>query len=88
MQNPEIVEKNDKVKADKSVTNSFPVTGMTCAACASSVESILAHTDRVKTDDVNFASSVSLRATTGLCALGAVHRFYLSGAPLFSSMYR
>lgn len=36
---------------------SFPVTGMTCAACASSVESILGNTDGVIRADVNFASS-------------------------------
>ncbi len=57
MQESEVVEKNGKTKVDKSVNNSFPVTGMTCAACASSVESILAHTDGVKTANVNFASS-------------------------------
>jgi len=36
---------------------SFPVTGMTCAACASSVESMLTHTDGVIQARVNFASS-------------------------------
>ncbi len=35
---------------------SFPVTGMTCAACASSVESILNHTEGVQSAQVNFAS--------------------------------
>lgn len=38
----------------------FPVTGMTCAACASSVETILSHTDGVKSAQVNFASSTVL----------------------------
>lgn len=38
----------------------FPVTGMTCASCASSVETILAHTDGVKSAQVNFASSTVL----------------------------
>ncbi len=38
-------------------SNSFPVTGMTCAACASSVESILENTDGVINANVNFASS-------------------------------
>ncbi|MEB2784044.1 heavy metal translocating P-type ATPase [Algoriphagus persicinus] len=38
----------------------FPVTGMTCAACASSVETILTHTDGVKSAQVNFASSTVL----------------------------
>jgi len=35
----------------------FPVTGMTCAACASSVETILTHTDGVKSAAVNFATN-------------------------------
>lgn len=35
----------------------FPVTGMTCAACASSVETILSHTEGVKSATVNFASN-------------------------------
>lgn len=35
----------------------FPVTGMTCAACASSVETILQHTDGVKSASVNFATN-------------------------------
>jgi P-type Cu2+ transporter len=34
----------------------FPVTGMSCAACASSVESILSHTPGVLQAEVNFAS--------------------------------
>ncbi|SFT52262.1 Cu2+-exporting ATPase [Algoriphagus locisalis] len=38
----------------------FPVTGMTCAACASSVETILTYTDGVKSAQVNFASSTVL----------------------------
>jgi Cu2+-exporting ATPase len=37
-------------------TNTFPVTGMSCAACASSVESILNNTEGVKQASVNFAS--------------------------------
>jgi Cu2+-exporting ATPase len=32
----------------------FPVTGMSCAACASSVESILSHTPGVQEAAVNF----------------------------------
>ncbi|AGA80326.1 heavy metal translocating P-type ATPase [Echinicola vietnamensis] len=36
---------------------SFPVTGMTCASCASSVESILSHIDGVSQASVNFASN-------------------------------
>ncbi|WP_026952407.1 heavy metal translocating P-type ATPase [Algoriphagus mannitolivorans] len=35
----------------------FPVTGMTCAACASSVETILQHTPGVKSAAVNFATN-------------------------------
>ena len=35
----------------------FPVTGMTCAACASSVETILMHTDGIHSASVNYASS-------------------------------
>lgn len=35
----------------------FPVTGMTCAACASSVETILQYTDGVKSASVNFATN-------------------------------
>jgi len=35
----------------------FPVTGMTCAACASSVETILQHTEGVVSAAVNFATS-------------------------------
>jgi len=35
----------------------FPVTGMTCAACASSVETILHYTDGVKSANVNFATN-------------------------------
>ncbi|MFC3881299.1 heavy metal translocating P-type ATPase [Algoriphagus namhaensis] len=34
----------------------FPVTGMTCAACASSVETILQYTDGVKSASVNYAT--------------------------------
>lgn len=35
----------------------FPVTGMTCAACASSVETILIHTDGIHSALVSYASS-------------------------------
>ena len=41
----------------KITKRSFPVTGMTCAACAGSVESILSHTEGVANASVNFASS-------------------------------
>ena len=39
------------------IRETFPVTGMTCAGCASSVESILSHTEGVANASVNFASS-------------------------------
>lgn len=38
----------------------FPVTGMTCAACANSVETILSYTEGVKSASVNFASNTVL----------------------------
>lgn len=41
----------------RSVTKTFPVTGMTCAACATSVESVLSHTEGVHQAQVNFASN-------------------------------
>ena len=44
-------------KGENTTKQSFPVTGMTCAACASSVESILTNTDGVSNASVNFASS-------------------------------
>ncbi|PKG42892.1 heavy metal translocating P-type ATPase [Psychroflexus sp. MES1-P1E] len=47
-----LVSENKKIKKE-----SFPVTGMTCAACASSVESILANTEGVSQASVNFASN-------------------------------
>lgn len=48
----------DKEKPKPSLINkSYPVTGMTCAACASSVESILSKTPGVTKANVNFANS-------------------------------
>ena len=47
-----LVSVNKKIKKE-----SFPVTGMTCAACASSVESILTNTEGVSQASVNFASN-------------------------------
>ncbi|UOY06783.1 heavy metal translocating P-type ATPase [Muricauda sp. SCSIO 64092] len=48
----------EKSKTEKSgIKKTFPVTGMTCAACAGSVESILSHTDGVNNAQVNFASN-------------------------------
>ena len=47
----------EKKSHQQGIKKSFPVTGMTCAACASSVESILSHTEGVNDAQVNFASS-------------------------------
>lgn len=41
----------------KTQEQSFPVIGMSCAACATSVESILEHTEGVEKAEVNFASN-------------------------------
>jgi P-type Cu2+ transporter len=41
----------------KTHKQTFPVTGMTCAACASSVETILQYTDGVHAATVNFATN-------------------------------
>ncbi len=41
----------------KSQKQTFPVTGMTCTACASSVETILTHTEGIQNAQVNYASS-------------------------------
>ena len=40
------------------VKEAFPITGMSCAACASSVESILSHTKGVQQAEVNFATEL------------------------------
>ncbi len=40
------------------VKEAFPVTGMSCAACASSVQSILSHTKGVQQAEVNFATEL------------------------------
>ncbi|WP_031442537.1 heavy metal translocating P-type ATPase [Arenibacter algicola] len=59
----ETKEKNTK----KGVKESFPVTGMTCASCAASVESVLKHTEGVFDANVNFAnSSVLIEYDEGL----------------------
>ena len=51
----------DTERKPKTVSKkSFPVTGMTCAACASSVESMLGHTEGVYNASVNFANSMVL----------------------------
>ena len=49
----ETKKKNHK----QGVKESFPVTGMTCASCAGSVESVLKHTEGVFDASVNFANS-------------------------------
>lgn len=41
----------------ESVKEKFDVDGMTCASCASSVESILSHVEGVRSAQVNFANS-------------------------------
>lgn len=41
----------------KTYKQTFPVTGMTCAACASSVETILQYTDGIHSAAVNFATN-------------------------------
>jgi len=49
----ETKKKNHK----QGIKESFPVTGMTCASCAASVESVLKHTEGVFDASVNFANS-------------------------------
>ncbi len=49
--------KAPETQKEETIKQAFPVTGMTCAACASSVESILGHTEGVHKASVNFASS-------------------------------
>ncbi len=44
----------------KTLKNTFPVLGMTCAGCAASVESMLGATDGVISAQVNFASNTVL----------------------------
>ncbi|MEX2370611.1 MAG: heavy metal translocating P-type ATPase [Bacteroidales bacterium] len=39
------------------IKRTFPVSGMTCASCSASVESILSHTEGVASASVNFASN-------------------------------
>ncbi|QHI36556.1 Copper-exporting P-type ATPase A [Kordia antarctica] len=51
-----IFETKEK-KHKQGIKESFPVTGMTCASCAASVESVLKHTEGVFDASVNFASS-------------------------------
>lgn len=46
-----------ETSSSKTQKQTFPVTGMTCAACASSVETILQYTDGVHAVSVNFATN-------------------------------
>ncbi len=46
-----------KTQASTLYKRTFPVTGMTCAACASSVETILQYTDGIHSASVNFATN-------------------------------
>lgn len=43
-------------KDKNTVTQTFPVLGMTCASCASSAESIVRHQEGVVNASVNFAT--------------------------------
>ena len=58
----EFIKKLDLIqkRSGGDLKESFPVTGMTCASCASSVESILGQMQGVHQADVNFASSTVL----------------------------
>lgn len=49
--------RTDSNTQDSLVRRTFPVTGMTCAGCAASVESTLNHTEGVAEAKVNFASN-------------------------------
>lgn len=51
-----VIEKSSAT-SHQVIKESFPVTGMTCAACASSVESMISHTPGVKKASVNFATN-------------------------------
>lgn len=56
METINLIEQANKVNKSGN-RKTFPVTGMTCAACASSVESILVRTEGVSKASVNFANS-------------------------------
>ena len=58
----EFIKKIDlkQKKSSGGLKESFPVTGMTCASCASSVESILGQMEGVYQANVNFASNTVL----------------------------
>ena len=50
-------KKKESINLENLVKQTFPVTGMSCASCASSVESMLNNTEGVYKASVNFASS-------------------------------
>ena len=52
----EVPVKTEDIKHN-TLTKTFPVTGMSCAACAGSVESVLSHTQGVESANVNFAGN-------------------------------
>lgn len=54
------MSENIVLEKGKAQKQSLPVTGMTCAACANSVETILKNTDGVVNANVNFASNTAL----------------------------
>ncbi len=47
----------EKIRLSQTLKRTFPVTGMTCSACAVSVESMLGHTEGVSEARVNFATN-------------------------------
>jgi len=49
--------KQAEAKNEPTVRNTFPVTGMSCAGCAASVESTLKNTEGVMAANVNFANN-------------------------------
>ena len=74
---------NTKPKEQKTgIKKSFPVTGMTCAACASSVESILSHTDGVnkpaKEYSDNGPAKIKIKTLSHANALGKARRERIS----------
>ncbi len=45
---------------EKTIKNSYPVTGLSCASCAVSVESMLKAQKGVKNASVNYANSTAI----------------------------
>ena len=54
------MSENSVLENDKVQKRSLPVTGMTCAACANSVEAILKKSEGVLNANVNFANNTAL----------------------------